>query len=455
MTASPITLTSLADQLTGEVFLPGDPGWDQARTPWNVAVDQHPAAVVLVEGVRDVVATVEAARTLGLRVAVQGTGHNAAPLGANGSLADTILLRTTRLRDVTIDPATGTARAEAGALWGEVTAAAAPHGLAALAGSSPDVGVAGYTLGGGLSWLARAHGLAANHVRAIELVTADGTHRRVDAATDPDLFWALRGGGGNFGVVTAIEFGLLPITDLFAGALLWPVERAAEVVPAWRQWVETVPEEVTSVVRVLNLPPLPLIPEPLRGRSFVAVEAAILLDDAAATGLLTPLRALGPAMDTFHRTPITELAQLHMDPPEPVPAAGDGVLLADLDDAAVRRFVDVTAAEPALLSSELRHLGGALAPGRAAGGAVSGLDARFLLFTVGIAPSPEAGAAVAAAAGRVKGALAPQHAATQFANFRESRCDPAEMYGQALERLRAVRSRIDPEGLFRGHHPVD
>lgn len=448
------TLAALADQLTGHIVLPGDPGWDEARTPWNVAVDQRPAAVVLAESVRDVVAAVDAARRLGLRVAAQGTGHNAPPLNANGSLEDTILVRTSRMREVTIDPATRTARAEAGVVWGEVTAAAAPFGLAALAGSSADVGVVGYTLGGGLSWLGRAHGLAANRVTAIELVTADGVHRRVDATTDPELFWALRGGGGNFGVVTAIEFGLLELADLHAGALLWPLERAGDVVPAWREWVDTVPEEVTSLVRVLNLPPLPLIPEPLRGGSFVVVEAAILLDDDAATALLAPLRALGPAMDTFHRTPITELALLHMDPPEPVPGVGNGVLLTDLDAAALERFVAITAEERALLSTEFRHLGGALLPGRMAGGAVAGLDARFLLFTVGIAPSPEAGAAVAAAAERVIGALAPVHAATGFANFRETRSEPGHIYGTSLERLRAVRAEFDPEGIVRGHHPL-
>jgi FAD/FMN-containing dehydrogenase len=153
-------------------------------------------------------------------------------------------------------------------IWIEVVEAAAEHGLAALAGSSPDVGVVGYTLGGGLSWLVRKYGLAANKVTAVELVTADGRLVRADRDNEPDLFWALRGGGGSFGVVTALEFRLYPLTEVYAGVMFWPVERAAEVLNAWREWTATVPDEMTSVGRILQLPPLPDVPEPLRGRSF-------------------------------------------------------------------------------------------------------------------------------------------------------------------------------------------
>ena len=206
---------------------------------------------------RDVVSVVNAARELGLRVAPQSTGHNAGPLG---DLDGTILLKTSAMRDVQIDPVARVARVEAGAMWMDVTPAAAEHGLAALAGSAPDVGVAGYTLGGGLSWLARSHGLAANSVVAIEVVTADGVLRRVDETHEPELFWALRGGGGSFGVVTAIEFRLYPITEVYAGVLFFPLDRAAEVLEAWRQWLPSVPDSVTSVGRILRFPPIPDLP---------------------------------------------------------------------------------------------------------------------------------------------------------------------------------------------------
>ena len=268
-------LDDLAVDMDGTLLRPGEPGWDQARQAWHLDVDQHPAAVALVSTARDVVAVVDAARHAGLRVAAQSTGHNAGPLG---DLAVTVLLRTGLMRDVEIDTVARVARVQAGAWWMDVTNAAAEHGLAALAGSSPDVGVAGYALGGGLSWLARSHGLAANSVLALEVVTADGVHRRVDAYHDADLFWALRGGGGSFGIVTTLELQLFPITDVYAGVLFFPFERATEVLQAWREWIPTVPESVTSVGRILKFPPLEELPPHLAGRSFVVIEAACQLD---------------------------------------------------------------------------------------------------------------------------------------------------------------------------------
>src|SRR4051812_35652748 len=212
----------LRANIVGEVVVAGDENWDEARRAWNLAVDQRPVAVAIPETVQDVVEVVAYARDCGFQVAPQGTGHNA---GALGSLAHTILLKMHKLRGVAIGPTARTARAEAGMIWIEVVEAAAEHGLAALAGSSPDVGVVGYTLGGGLSWLARKHGIGANQVTAVEIVTADGVHRRVDRENDPDLFWAVRGGGGAFGVVTAIEVNLFPLPQGYARVLWFPVER--------------------------------------------------------------------------------------------------------------------------------------------------------------------------------------------------------------------------------------
>ncbi|RXZ39434.1 FAD-binding oxidoreductase, partial [Agromyces binzhouensis] len=252
-------------------------------------------------------------------------------------LADAILLRTHELRGVEVRPTQRIARVEPGVVWGDVVAATAPHGLAALAGSSHDVGVVGYTLGGGVSFLGRAHGLAANHVVAVELVTADGEFRRVDAQHDPELFWAVRGGGGDFGVVTALEFGLFEIEQVVAGALFFPIERTEEVLQAWAEWTRSVPDTVTSVGRVLRFPPMPELPPFLSGQSFVLVEAVIQDSADRADALLAPLRALGPAMDTVHPQAPAELLQLHMDPPGPTPGHGDGMTLADLPAEAVRR----------------------------------------------------------------------------------------------------------------------
>ena len=220
--------------------------------------------------------TVDAARHLGLRVAPQGTGHNAAPLGP---LDGTILLKTSAMRGVTINPLRGPPGSRPARCGWTSSPLAYEHGLTALAGSAPDVGVVGYTLGGGLSWHGRSLGLAANHVTAIELVTADGLHRRVDADHDPDLFWALRGGGGSFAIVTALEFRLFEFTSVQAGVLFFPIERAGEVLHAWREWVQTVPDEVTSVGRMLRFPPLPDLPPFLSGQSFVVVEATMRMSE--------------------------------------------------------------------------------------------------------------------------------------------------------------------------------
>ena len=254
-TKTDVDLTALRDTFSGDLHAPGDPGWDEARAAWNLAVDQHPAAVAIPADSGDVARAVRFARDNGLKVSVQGTGHNAAAY--DGSIGESLMIRTDRLREVAIEPATQTARVGAGVTWGEVVGPAAEHGLAPLAGSSHDVGVVGYTLGGGVSWLARKHGLAAEQVTAFEIVSAHGDPREVTAVTDPELFWALRGGGGNFAVITAMEFKLLPITEVYAGALFFPYERAGEVLEAWRRWTATVPDEVTSIGRMIQMPPLP------------------------------------------------------------------------------------------------------------------------------------------------------------------------------------------------------
>ena len=249
-------------------------------------MDQRPSVVVEAGSAAGVAHAVRYARARAMRIAPQGTGHGAAPLEP---LDGAMLLRTTRMRQVGIDPATGTARAEAGAVWQDVIGPAAEHGLAGLAGSSPGVGVAGYTLGGGIGWLARRYGLAANSVTAAELVTPGGDLVRADAGHEPDLLWAVRGGGG-VGVVTALEMRLYPVRELYAGDLFFPIQRAAEVLHAWREWTATVPEKVTSIGHLLRLPPLPEVPEPLRGRAFAILEAAYLGDAGTGAELIGPLR---------------------------------------------------------------------------------------------------------------------------------------------------------------------
>jgi FAD/FMN-containing dehydrogenase len=448
-----LDLDTLRDRCSGTVTGPEDPGWDLARQAWNLAVDQRPAVVVEAESAADVAEALRCARSAGLRVAPQGTGHNATPLGSLGS---TLLLRTHRLDAIEIDPVTRRARVGAGALWGQVTEAAGAHGLAPLAGSSPDVGVIGYCLGGGMSWLARRHGLACTHVTRIELVTADGEHVHCDARTRPELFWALRGGGGSFGVVTAMELTLFETPEIYAGAMLWPWERSAEVLRRWRDWTRTSPDTVSSSARMLQIPPMPDVPEPLRGRAFVAIDGAFLGDEAAGRALLEPLRELGPEMDTFAMTAPAALSHLHMDPEHPVPGLGGHVLLADARDETIDRLV--AAAGPGsgspLVSVELRQLGGAVGRPAEDGGACASIDAAFILFAVGIPMGPGAAEAVETALGRVLDAAAPE-AAGHTPNFTERATTTSAFHSEAtVARLRAVKALYDPEDVIQANHPV-
>ena len=445
-----------APALGDKLVLPDSPVYDTARSAWNLAIDQRPAAVVRPESPDDVIAAIAYARAESLRVAPQGTGHNASPLG---SLEDTVLLRTDAMQGVQIDPSRRTARVQAGTVWLDVVEAAAAHGLAALAGSSPDVGVVGYTLGGGMSWLGRRYGLAASHVEAIELVTADGQHRRVDHTHEPDLFWALRGGGGDFGVVTAIELRLLPITHAYAGILWYPIERGRDVLHTWSELTRSQPpEELTTVGRFLNLPPIPEVPEPVRGKSFVVVEAYHVGDRAQADELLSPLRALGPVNDTVQTVPMPALSHIHMDPEQPVPGHGDGMLLGELPAAAVDAIVGVAGADAPfpLLSVELRHLGGELGRARARNGALASLEAEYALYAVGATPVPELQAPTRSQVETVMAAMSPWSSERNYLNLTETQRSPSAFWEPAAhDRLRAIKAAVDPNGLIRSNHPVD
>jgi FAD binding domain/Berberine and berberine like len=447
-------LGALRDLVDGDVVTRADAEWDKARLAWNLAADQRPVAVVYAESVADVATVVGFARENGLRVTTQGTGHFAISLG---SLEDTILLKTTRMRGLEVDAEACVARVEAGVLWEEVTLAAAEHGLAALSGTAGDVGVVGYTLGGGLGWLARRYGLAANSVVAVELVTADGRQIRAHRETKPDLFWAVRGGGGSFGVVTAIEFALYPVPEVYAGTLFFPFERAAEILQAWRAWVDGTPDELTSVGRLLQFPPLPQIPEHVRGKSFVVVEAAFIGSEEDGARLVQPLRELGPAMDTFATISVEELRFLHMDPPEPVPALGDGMTLTDLTSEAIDALVAVAGpgSGSPLLSLELRQLGGAVAVDSSEHGAVGALDAGFALFAAGITANEEMKGAVEAHVAALKAALAPWAARRDYFNFADRQDDAESLFPADTYRgLQWVKAAYDPEELFRGSHPI-
>jgi FAD/FMN-containing dehydrogenase len=439
------------------IFLrPGDPEWDTARLAWNLSVDQQPEAIALPTSAREVASVVNFARCHGLRVAAQGTGHGAASLGP---LAGTVLVKTHLMRRARVDPVAMTIRAEAGVTWDEVVYAAAGHGLAALAGSSPDVGVVGYALGGGMSWLSRPFGLCANNVEAFEVVIADGSLVHADATNEPDLFWALRGGGGSFGIVTAVELRLFPLTEVYAGLLWWPAEAGPRVLEAWRELTQAGPsDEFTTAFRYVRFPTLPTVPDPLRGGSFAVVDAIHLGSPAYADSLLAPLRALEPFVDTVKTIPVEQLGQLHMDPEGPSAGIGDGMLLGDLPADAVEALTHVAgpAAASPLFSVELRQIGGEMGRARPANGALAAVDASHALFAVGMAPTRAAASAVTSSIEAVKSAMNPWAARHVYLNIAETRRDPRSFWApEAYERLRRIKAAVDPENLIRANHPIE
>jgi hypothetical protein len=433
---------------------PGSPGWDDARRAWNLAADQHPDAVLMAEGPDDVAAAVRYAADRGLRVAVQSTGHGAT---AHGDLAGTLLINMAGMRGVTVDSERRIARAEGGAQWQDVLDVSAPLGLTALHGSAHDVGVVGYTVGGGLGWLARKHGLACNAVTAVEVVQPDGTTRRLDPDTDGDAFWATRGGGGGFGVITAIEFRLIPLAEAYAGWLIWPWERSEEVLTAWSAWCVDVPEEVTSLGRILQLPPIPDLPEEMRGAKLVVVEACFTCDRAEADRLLAPLRALQPVKDTFDVLPAAALARLHMDPPEPVPGIADGGLLDSFPAEAAAALVAAAGpgSDSPLLSVEVRHLGGALDRVPEGAGALAFLDGEFAIFAVGLPMAPGMDVAIEGSITSLLQKMGRWGFGRRYLNFAERPIDARSAFeGGAVERLRAARDVADPDRLLRPNHDV-
>ncbi|HWV85778.1 MAG TPA: FAD-binding protein [Capillimicrobium sp.] len=432
---------------------PGDPDWDEARAAFNASVDQRPHHVAVPADAAGVAEAVRAAAAAGLRVVAQRTGHAAAALG---DLRDTVLVRTAALDDVRIDVAARRARIGAGALWRDVVAPAASAGLLAPHGSSPGIGVAGFALQGGVGWYVRSHGLAAHAIVSAELVTGDGTRVRVDAEREPELLWALRGGGGP-GIVTELELELRPAAPLYGGVAFFPIERAPEVLHAWREWAALAPEHITSIGRLLRIPDLPHAPAHLRGRGFVLLEAVAIASPDAAEWALTPLRALGPEIDTFGPIAPTDVPAVHMDPEDPMPFRRGDALLTGLPAAAVDALLAVAGpdAAPPLQSIELRHVDGAATRPPAAPAALGALAGPYAMTATGMPIGGVGPDGVQAALDELTGALAPFTADARVATFAESRPGAASLFDDAtLARLARVRRRVDPGGVVAAGHEV-
>jgi len=438
----------------GAVHLPGDPAYDLARSPWNLQMSDHPAAVAYPAIPEEVAEVVRAAAAAGLYVAPQGTGHGAPPL--EGRLADAVLLRTSAMNEVRIDVDNRIARVGAGVLWGDLADAVGTHGLAARHPSSPDVGVVGYSIGGGIGWYARQLGLQCNAVTAAELVLADGTFVRATEDSDADLFWAIRGGGTPLGVVCSLEFRLHPLETVIAGFLAWDWTFVDQVLPRWVGWCADAPDEVTTSFRLVDVPDEDPLPARVRGRRLAVIDGAVLGDDAFGADVLAPLRALDPEVDTVARVPAASLVRLHLDPEGPTPAYASSTLVSELPDAAIAAVIEAAGPQSgtSIAMAELRQLGGALSRPAPDGGILSSLDGAFLALGVGMGSDPAGWQQERDDTARFLAAVEPWATGRSYLPMVDERSDTRKAFPPSLHaRLSGIRRTVDPDGLFMAPHP--
>lgn len=443
--------SELQARIGGTVYTPDAPGYDDARRAWNLATQQHPAIIVAPQSVNDVVQAVRYANERDLTIAVQTTGHGVI-LPAN----DCLLLLTSALNTVRVNADARTARVGAGVQWGAALAQATPHGLAPTLGSSPGVGAVGYTLGGGFGWLGRKYGLSCDNVNWFEVVTAGGDIVRASADENADLFWALRGGGCNFGVVTEMEIRLHPVAHVYGGNLFYPPTMAAQVMARYREWIADAPQELTSSVVLMNFPPFPQVPEFLRGQSFVIVRGAYCGAPEEGEKVLRFWREWQtPSVDAFQTIPFAQIATVSNDPTDPLPGFSGGACLNDLSDDTIATLIQYALPQggpPLLVFCEVRHAGGAIQNIDPASAAYSNREQELLLSLIAATPTPEAHAAVTAHVAAMKRALGAHLNAAVYLNFLDGQDARAlsrhGYHAENFQRLTALKQKYDPRNRF-------
>ncbi|MDX2140953.1 MAG: FAD-binding oxidoreductase [Chloroflexota bacterium] len=443
-----VRVEALREQVTGDVFQPGDAGYDAARAAWNLSVNQYPAVVVVAHNADDIAAAVRFASAADLSIAMQATGHGVARK-ADGA----VLIVTACMTDVEVDPWSQTAWVSAGVKWGKVLEAAQAVGLAPLLGSSPGVGAVGYTLGGGMGWLARKHGLSIDSVLRFEVVTAEGEMLTASADENSELFWAMRGGTGAFAIVTRMQIKLYPVTTIYGGALVYPAENARAVMQFFRDWSQYLPEEWTVSVALMNLPPLPELPPFLSGKSVVMVHGCYSGADLRLGQMMLQawIDWQAPIANMFGEMPFNQVGMISNDPQDPMPGLSSGAWLADMSDETIDtllKFTLPTGGPPALVKTEVRLAGGAMARVPADANAYSNRDAQWILQVVGVTPTPDIAQGVALHIRALKSALAGHLTGGVYLNFLEGE----EKHGATQQafavdkqaRLAAVKAQYDP-----------
>ena len=447
------TLKEFEEGLDGELVRPSDANYDEARAIWNGAHDARPAVIARCASTADVRHAIGFARSEGLEVAVRGGGHS---IPGFSSCDGGLVIDLSPMKDIEVDPSARTVVAEGGVLWNELDAATQEHGLAVTGGLVSTTGIAGFTLGGGIGWLMRKHGLACDNLRSAQLITADGQVITASAAQNSELFWGLRGGGGNFGVVTSFEFDLHPVgPTVTAGAVFYPGDRAEEVMRFYRDFVREVPDELTTLVNLLTAPPAPFLPEEWHGKKLVALIGCYAGDPEEGAKAMAPMSELGdPVADLIGPMPYVGMQSL-IDAlwPHGTKAYMKAGYLSELDDAAIetsaRFHQDATSP-----SSEIhvQHFGGAVARVPEEETAYGERNAPFVLNCIAVSHEPGGIDTHVDWAQRFYAAMEPSLTGGAYINFLSAEGEERvrSAYGpEKYARLQALKDRYDPTNLFR------
>ncbi len=446
-------LDDLRRRIAGRLHTPGDETWEAVRTPWVVNIPQHPMAVLEVRDADDVVAAVRWAVDHGFQVTAQPTGHSGL-----SALDETLLLRTRALGGIEVDVRRRTATVGAGVKAGELCAALEGTGLTFLCGSNPDPSVTGMTITGGISWFGRAYGLGADSIVSVELVDGLGRYRRLSATEDPELFWAVRGGGGDFGIITRLEVALHPAPAVYGGRFLWPLEQTEAVLRTFKEATEVAPEQLTTWFHVYQFPPFPDVPEPIRGKSFASVAIAFIGSAEEAEPHLAAYRAIpGMVMDLVGEVPLSALGSIAEEPTDPMPGMQHSQLLEDLDDDAIAALVATVGPDSGspLTIVQIRHLGGAFAADRPGRGSHGPVTEPYNLFALGVPAVPELVAPIEMFFGRLGASVAHVASGRTLLNFLEWDEEPGKWWAPATrERLASAKAVSDPLQTIRSNRSV-
>ncbi|MWG34249.1 FAD-binding oxidoreductase [Halomarina oriensis] len=458
-TPSESLVSELRAAVDGDVVTPSDAAYEEACSLWNGAVEKRPALVVRAVSTDDVSTAVTFAREQGLPLGVRGGGHH---VTGSALVDDGLVVDLSGMTGVSIDPDARVARVGPGARVSDVLDPAQEYGLAPIVGSAAQNGIAGSTLGGGIGWLRRAHGLGVDHLRAVELVTVEGTVLRASPEENPDLFWGVRGGGPNFGVVTAFEFDLVEVgPEVMIAQVVYPADAADDVLRRFREWSEDAPREATTLVVVMHVPPLAMVPPEAHGAPVVmvfSVYAGAVEDGERA---LAPLRELGePLMDMSGPMPLAAVHEVARDLfPDGRRYAWHSLYADDLSEDVVDVVTDAFADAPSL-ESELGiwHLGGAIRDVDEDGTAFGYRDAEFMITVDAAWDDPEADTENRAWAERHWEALGPHCVDGSYPGF-PGPVDAEERgrmaYGENYDRLAALKATYDPENLLRSNVNVE